>query len=146
MSNALGKDFGGNASIVSLYNGTGGDLVVGEVVVIAYDDAAGAELCVATAATIAAPGVRTAVAAEAVTDDTFGLFYVGGLCQALVNGTTDVDAGDFLEVINGADNFIKDGTSRAITSAAVAVEAYTDATDALKWVVLIPEQHTIAGS
>lgn len=71
---------------------------------------------------------------------------VEGIVNALVNGATDVAVGNSLEVLNGADNFTKDGTARAGTSAAIAMEAYADATDALKSVQLTGEGNTIAAS
>lgn len=69
-----------------------------------------------------------------------------GLCQALVNGATDVAKDDYLEIINGADNFVYDSTVRSVNSVAIACEAYTTASDALKAVQLLGDRVIVAGS
>ena len=71
---------------------------------------------------------------------------ISGECSALVDGTTDVAKDDFLEVLNTADGFTKDGTSRAATSAAIAREAQTANSDTLTSIYLIGEGNTIASS
>jgi hypothetical protein len=48
---------------------------------------------------------------------------VAGVCEALVDGTTDVAKDDYLEVLNGAVNAVKDGTARSVNSVAIAREA-----------------------
>jgi len=50
---------------------------------------------------------------------------VGGKGGLLVDGTTDVAAGDYLEVINAGTSAIKDGTTRTVNCIAMALEAQT---------------------
>jgi hypothetical protein len=71
---------------------------------------------------------------------------VRGICQALVNGATDIAKDDYLEIINGADNFVRDSTARSVNSVAIACEAYADSTDALKTVQLLGDRVIVAGS
>lgn len=71
---------------------------------------------------------------------------VRGICSALVNGTSDVAKDDYLEIVNGADNFIIDSTVRSTNSVAIACEAYTASTDALKTVQLLGDRVLIAAS
>lgn len=66
-----------------------------------------------------------------------GQFQIGGECQALVSGDTNVTAGDYLEVINGAANFVKDNAAKSVNSVAVAQETYNDAVAALKDVFML---------
>lgn len=69
-----------------------------------------------------------------------------GIASVLVNGTTDIAKDDYLEVINGADNLVYDSTVRSVNSVAIACEAYTDSTDALKTVQLLGDRVIVAGS
>lgn len=118
-------------------------LAVGDVVVVAYN-ASGP--VTAAAATSTFP-VRTGVVIdEASAAGEQIVVQVGGLCEAYVEGTTDVAAGDFLEVLNAENEFKKDGASRTTVSAAVAVDAQATDGNVLSTVYLIPEQHTIAAS
>lgn len=71
---------------------------------------------------------------------------IEGECEALVNGTSDVAKDAFLEVINGADNFTGEGSSRLTTSVAIAREAQTADADTLTDVYVLGEPHTIAAS
>lgn len=75
-------------------------------------------------------------------------FQYRGKCKALCNGgTTDLALGDYLEFINGGDGLTVDhATIRSVNSIAVAEEAYTSATPALKDVYLIGDRVIIAGS
>jgi len=50
---------------------------------------------------------------------------VAGVCEALVDGTTDVAKDDYLEVLNTAVSAVKDGTARSVNSVAIAREAQT---------------------
>ena len=72
--------------------------------------------------------------------------YISGDCDALVSGSSNVAKDDFLEVVNGADNFIKDASSRSENSVAIAREAYTSAADVLKKVSLLGERVIVAAS
>lgn len=85
---------------------------------------------------IDAPGTPPAAATA---DGTY-LFAIKGPCQALVSGAGDVAIGDTLEVLKNTDNFVVNGTSGSTepdaAASAIAMEAYTDAADALKKVYL----------
>jgi hypothetical protein len=117
----------------------------GEVYVLSVSGTEAQSPSAVAVATSAFP-VRTCVATEAQTAAGYQWVVIEGECDALVDGTTDVAEGDFLEVLNGADGFIKDGTSRTTVSAAIAREAQTTNADTLTKVTLIGEQHTIAAS
>lgn len=140
MSNGIGKSFAGVDSMVEAYTASG--VEVGQVVMISYGTTEDLEVVASAVATTAFP-VRVAVAAETIAAGSKGWFYIGGRCQALVDGTTAIAVDDYLKVENGGTSFVKDSTSRTAYSAAKAAEAYTGSTAALKWVVLIPEQHLI---
>ncbi len=115
----------------------------GQVVAVKYSETYG--YCFGAVATTDFP-VLTGVTPALIGASVPGLVQVCGTCEALVDGdTTDVAAGDFLEVLNGATAFVKDGAARTTVSAAVAVDANAAAA-ALKTVMLIPEQHTIAAT
>ena len=131
-----------NGKGISLFNDTGSAIVLGEVVWIGYEQAADEEICAKTVANKTFP-VRTAVAIEAIEDDTIGYFQIEGKCNALVYGGAVV-AGDYLEAMASQVHFIEDGTSRTTVTAAVALEAWATASAALKSVFLLGEQHTIA--
>lgn len=122
-----------------------GARAVGDVVMLTYSNTAGQEVTAADAATSTFP-VRTAVAATVNAGTELSWFQVEGIAEASVDGTDDVAAGDFLEVLNTADDFIKDGTSRTTVSGAIAVDAQTTDAPVVVTVVLIGEQHTIAAS
>jgi len=71
---------------------------------------------------------------------------VRGIVQALVNGASDIAKDNYLEVVNGADNLIIDSTVRSTNSVAIACEAYTDSTDALKTVQMLGDRVIVAAS
>jgi len=71
---------------------------------------------------------------------------VEGDCEALVSGSANVAKDDFLEVVNGADNLIKDASTRSEKSVAIAREAYTTSADALKKVSLLGERSVISAT
>lgn len=119
-------------------------VAAGAVVMIAYGEVAGQEVLAATTATVAFP-VMTAVAPAIVAVTTLAWFQIGGLCEASVEGTAAVAAGDFLEVLSTEADFKKDGT-RSAESAAVAVDAQAAASAVIVTVFLIPEQHVITAT
>jgi hypothetical protein len=82
---------------------------------------------------------RVAVAIEAVADQAWGWFAVGGYVDALVEGTTDVAVGDFLKTTaaTSATAFFKDATARSVKSFAVACTAQASATPTLTKVYLL---------
>jgi len=71
---------------------------------------------------------------------------VKGVCQALVHGGTDVAKDDYLEVLNAGTALVDDSTVRSVNSVAVACEAYTTASNALKTVQLLGDRVIVAAS
>ncbi len=126
---------------VSLYNGTGGALVLGDIFIVEADETAGQELQ-AVAVVTTTFDIMTAVASGTVADGAIAWFQTGGFAEASVEGTTDVAAGDFLKVSNGEDDFKKDATSRSTVSAAIAIDAQAANEAVVVTVYLINEQHT----
>lgn len=77
----------------------------------------------------------------------YGWVRVSGIVEALVDGTTDVAKGDYLESL-GAISAVKDhATVRSVNSVAVALEAQTVAGSAtLASVEVLPGECIVAGS
>jgi hypothetical protein len=71
---------------------------------------------------------------------------VRGVCKALCDGTTDIAKDDYLELVNAETAFIIDSTARSVNSVAIACEAYTNTTDALKTVNLLGDRVIVAAS
>lgn len=71
---------------------------------------------------------------------------VRGICQALCDGTADITKDEYLEVINAGTALVGDSTARSVNSVAVACEAYTVASNALKTVQLLGDRAIIAAS
>lgn len=69
-----------------------------------------------------------------------------GICEALLDGTTDIAKDDYLEVLNTDTALSKDATTRSVYSVAIATEAYTDTPDALYTVMLLGDRVQIAAS
>jgi len=139
-----------NGKGITLFNDTAGAIAKGQIVLIGYDVDGNDGLlegvqCIACATNSFV--IYTAVAMEIVAVDAIGYFQVSGVCSyALVDGTADVVAGDFLEVINAGEAMIKAGASRTLGSCAIALGAMaTDAGTATP-VLLIGEPHTIESS
>jgi len=120
-------------------------LTLGKVYQLTYSQTAGQEVQTATPATIGGPTI-TAVARRAEKAGDIVWLQKGGQCEAYVEGTTDVAAGDFLEVLNGENDFKKDGSALSENSAAVAVDAQSDNSAVLVTVMLINKVHQIAAS
>lgn len=119
-------------------------LTLGYVYRVTYSQTAGQELKTATPATDAGTCV-TAVPYQAERLGVIAWLQVGGEAEASVEGTTDVAAGDFLEVLNGETDFKKDGTLSK-NSAAVAVDAQATNSAVVCTVMLINKAHEIAAS
>lgn len=120
--------------------------VAGEVLIRAYDgdEETNPKAIAAATSTVLQ---RKAIATEAQgTSAGFQWCVIEGECEALVDGTTDVAKDDFLEVLNTASSFVKDGTSRAATSAAIARAARTTDSAGLLAIYLIGEGSTVAAS
>jgi len=132
---------GEKAFVCAYYAGS--SLAAGQPVTLSYGGAY--PVAIIEAATTAF-AVKTGVATKAMTAAGYLWVQVEGLCEALVDGTTDVAAEDYLEVINSGTAFIKDGAARTTVSGAVAVDAQATDSAVKVTVYLIPEQHTIAAS
>src|SRR3990167_753407 len=85
-----------------------------------------------------------------IKDTTSGWLKLKGVVQASCDGTTDIVIGDQLEVLTTATSFIvaasaSSGASGALVdeTVAIALEAYTSATAANKWVHLIGRQPSV---
>jgi len=87
------------------------------------------------------------VVLEALTEAGYGWVRVAGICDALVDGTTDVAKGDYLESL-ATISVVKDhSTVRSVNSVAVALEAQTEAgSGTLASVEVLPGVSIIAGS
>ena len=133
----------GDKKYISAYNETGSAITAqGEVVTVAYSNDKGTEVnAVVTTAFL----VRTAVSLDAVDEHALAWFKIGGEAEAGVEGTTDVAAGNFLEVLNGELAFKRDGdgSARTAESAAVAIDAQAANSVVVVTVRLLPEQHLI---
>ncbi len=84
---------------------------------------------------------------ETIADAAWGWMKTRGVVQALCNGGTDIAKGVGLEVLNGGTAFVVDGVAEGgqlvDESCAIALEAYTTGTDALKSVHLIGRQVSV---
>ncbi len=86
---------------------------------------------------------------------TYGFLKIRGEVSALCNGgTTDIAAGDGLEILNGGTGFtVGQAASSGVVTAppagevcAIALEAYTSATEVVKKVVLLGKQVQVKAS
>lgn len=132
---------------ITAYNATGSALAKGDVVMLTYSNTSGRELSAATPATSTFP-ITTAVALAAVSAGSIGKFQITGKASVKCgDGTNAIAAGKFLEVLNGKKYAEEDGASRTTVSLGVLVDAVSAGESAaLKNVILIGEQHTIAAS
>jgi hypothetical protein len=116
---------------------------VGKVYVFDYTQTTGQEVTAITPAT-----ETTARRSGIATATTAGLtwYQVGGLAEAFVEGTTDVAAGDYLEVLNTELDWKKDASAIDVTSGAVAIDAQAADSAVLSTVFLINKIHTVAAT
>lgn len=118
-------------------------LAIGDVVQLAASATGVLTAAPATTAFATETGVVCEAAAAA---GTFVKVQTRGFAEAYVEGTTDVAAGDTLEVLDGENEFKKDGTAISTVTAAVAVDAQAADSNVLSTVYLIGRVHTIAAS
>lgn len=120
--------------------------VQGEVLVKAFDG--DEEYCPKAVAAATSSVYQHVVVATEDQGATAGFQWcvIEGECQALVDGTTDVAKDDFLEVLNTADGFTKDATTRSTNSAAIARAAQATDSDVLTYVYLTGERVLVAAS
>ena len=119
-------------------------MAVGDVAVLTFGYAKGSYLKATTPAN-SSVYQYVVVILETIASHAIGRVQVFGECEAFVEGTADVAAGDFLEVTNGKNEFYKDG-SRSVNSAAIAVDAQADAGNVLSTVFLLGDRVIIAAS
>lgn len=110
--------------MVRLYNNTGAATVQGGVYQVTWG-ATEATLVQVIAGAATTVDVEMVVAEGVVAIGAWGWFFWGGMCPALVEGTTDVSVADFLKFVTGtsSNGFIKDGTARTGKSFAIAYAA-----------------------
>ena len=130
---------------LTVYNGTGSAMALGDVAVLTFGYASGSYMKATTPAT-SSVYQYVVVALEAIASTAIGRVQIIGECEAYVEGTTDVAAGDFLEVTNTKNEFYKDGSSRSTNSAAIAVDAQATNSNVLSTVFLLGERVIIAAS
>lgn len=117
----------------------------GEFQVIEYDGDEDTNPKVADASTSSAYQ-EVGVILDDISDSGFYWVQVEGKAEALVDGDTDVSKDDFLEVLDGSVNAIKDDTTRSENSVAVACEAQTANEGTLTDVWLLGGRAQIAAS
>lgn len=117
----------------------------GELQVITYDGDEEYSPKLADAATLAVYQEIGVVLEEHLSAG-YGWVQVKGVCEALVDGTTDVAKDDFLEVLNGAVSAVKDATTRSVNSVAIAREAQTADEGTLTEIELLGGRAIIAAS
>jgi len=69
-----------------------------------------------------------------------------GICEALLDGTTNIAKDSYLEVLNTDTALTVDGSTRTVYSVAIATEAYEDTPDALYTVMMLGDRVQIAAS
>lgn len=125
---------------VRLINNSGGALVKNQVVLVEYTGLGTTNPGVITVAA-KTPNYYAVVATEAVAASAFSWFVFQGYVDALVEGTTDVAAGDFLGLTaaTSTTGFLKDSASKTTKSFAIAHAAQTTNSNVAAKVFLIGE-------
>jgi len=136
----------GNGMGIMLFNDTAGVIALGDVVQIIYDVDGNDGLiegmqCGTPEAT--AWATFTAVALESVAVDDVGQFQISGVVDAYVEGTSAVAKGDFLEVLDGENEYKKEGTVRTANNAGIALAAQAAGSNVLISIYKFGEAHVI---
>uniref|UniRef100_A0A6M3L4U1 Uncharacterized protein n=1 Tax=viral metagenome TaxID=1070528 RepID=A0A6M3L4U1_9ZZZZ len=135
-----------NGEGIVLYSASA--VVLGVVRVLTYSNTANKEYVASAAATLTSRGVKKVVALEALAAAGLSKWQTSGLAEA--DCATGVAAGDYLEIINGGDELICDGTTGSTTqsdqSAAICVDANASGANAVGTVLLIDEPTEVAAS
>ena len=119
----------------------------GAALAISFDTGDGVESPIAIAVGTLAVYRYIGVALQAITTAGWYWFQIKGECQALVEGTSDVAVGDYLEVLNTEDSFKLDhATVRSVNSVAVALAAQKDNSEVLTSVLLLGDRVISAAS
>lgn len=111
---------------VRLYNATGGALTSGGFYMVDY----GGTTPTAPNPRVVTPATTAimrefVVALSALADVSYGWFAYAGYVDALVEGTTDVTAGDYLKLVNAQLYVVKDATTISAASMARALAGQT---------------------
>jgi len=140
--------------LVLFYNDTGSALTNGAIKMLSFEVDATDTAAPIIKPILKAPATKdqqmicvvdnSLLALGTVANGAWGYACVGGYVKALCNGTTDIVIGDQLEVLNAGTAFVVGASASAgdagtivPEAAAIALEAYTTAADALKMVSLI---------
>ena len=115
---------------------THGAVAKGEVYQMNMNNSTANPFITKAVATAAYPE-KVVVALEAIASGAVGCFQLYGMCDAFCEGTTDIVAGDYLQVTNGLAYFTTESTTKSVYSSAMALEAYTVAAAALKKIILL---------
>lgn len=121
------KNLDGTAmSQVRLYNATGGALTAGGWYMISW----GGSTATAPNPRVIAVATTTllrefVVAMTALADVSYGWFAYQGYVDALVDGTSDVTAGHFVECVNTTSAVVTDGATMTANSIAVCLPGQT---------------------
>lgn len=119
---------------------------IGKVRVITYTGVQTTTPTAATPATNTTVYQQVGVASVTTTAAGWLWYQIKGDAEALVEGTTDVAVGDFLEVLTTETSFKKDGTSRTTNSPCIAQEAQAANSSVLTNVYLFGDLVFIAAS
>ena len=129
--------------VICLLNDTGAATVVNQVVMIGFGASPASGLLAKTLAAVTVD-VKIAVAESAIPFGDPGWFAIHGWVDALVEGTTDVAAGDALMVVvaTDADAFVVDtsGANRTTRTGAFALAGQTANSAVLTRVLLLSDR------
>lgn len=147
---------GDGQKLIKVYNDTGGALTNGAIKTLAFEVDATDTSNPIIRGILKAPATQTTesniicvvdnaiLGLGTIASTDYGFVCVEGYTQALCDGTTDIAVGDQLEVLNTGTAFTQgaaatSGDSGALVpeAAAIAMQAYTTAADAVKKVLLI---------
>ena len=148
--NGTGYGYGGqvksNSGLTLEFLYVPANTVEGEVLVKSFDGDEATNPNAVAPATSSVPKQTVVATEDQGTTAGFQFCVTKGYCDMLVNGTSAVAKDDYLEVINGADNAIKDGTSQTVNSFAIACEAQTATSDTLTEVYVLGVTSQVAAS
>jgi hypothetical protein len=136
---------------IRLYNAYASAIPIGHPCLVRYDGDEETNPFVVSGAAASGTTVieRFCTPQKAVAASSWGWFTIGGYCQALVEGTTDVAKDDYLKlVIATTSGLIKDTGTQPGTANSVAIARAAQATNSavLTDVFLIDERCAIAQS
>jgi hypothetical protein len=156
-SDAVGFEIkeAGTNKWIKVYNHTASAISNGAIKQLAFSVSSGALLPIPIApitATLAIVGVidNSLFGQASIAAYSWGWMKIQGQVDALCNGTSDIATGVGLEILTTGTAFTVAGQADSAAvlpeCSAIALEAYTDSSDALKSVYLIGRPCTVAGS